>query len=140
MKKILLILTTIVLVFTLRAADPQPQAADVQANVPTKFNEATVSELQAQMARGELTSVRLTKFYIARIVALDQGPERVNSVIELNPDALAAAEHADKLRAQGKVLGPLHGIPVLLKDNIDTHDRMQTTAGSFALLGKPALQ
>src|SRR5262249_5006869 len=63
----------------------------------------------------------------------------VNSVIELNPDALSMARNADALRNKGTVLGPLHGIPVLLKDNIDTGDSMQTTAGSFALAGKPAL-
>src|SRR5207244_2015427 len=68
-----------------------------------------------------------------------QGGPNVNSVIELNPDALAMAQGADNLRARGRVLGPLHGIPVLLKDNIDTGDRMQTSAGSFALVGKPAI-
>jgi amidase len=107
--------------------------------VPTKYNEATVAQLQAAMASGKLTSVELTEFYLARIRALDQGPEGVNSIIELNPDALKIAQHADDLRSQGKVLGPLHGIPVLLKDNIDTADKMQTTAGSFALYGHPAL-
>src|SRR5207302_7210803 len=66
--------------------------------------------------------------------------EGVNSVIELNPDALEMAKNADKLRKRGTVLGPLHGIPVLLKDNIDTGDKMQTTAGSFALFGQPAKQ
>jgi amidase len=106
---------------------------------PTQFNEATVADLQAQMAAGELTSVQLTNFYIQRILDLDQGGPGVNSVIELNPDALAMARNADNLRANGEVLGPLHGIPVLLKDNIDTGDKMQTTAGSFALAGKPAL-
>ncbi len=108
--------------------------------VPTKYNEATVAQLQAAMASGKLTSVALTEFYLARIKALDQGPEGVNSIIELNPDALKLAQHADDLRRHGQVLGPLHGIPVLLKDNIDTGDKMQTTAGSFALFGHPALQ
>jgi amidase len=113
-----------------------------QNNAPTKFNEMTIAQLQAQMQAGTLTSVALTKFYLARIAALDQNGTDggVNSVIELNPDALAIAQHADDLRAQGKVLGPLHGIPVLIKDNIDTGDKMQTTAGSFALYGTPAPQ
>src|SRR5438132_50417 len=71
-------------------------------------------------------------------MALDQN--EVNSVIELNPDALDMAKNADAMRAKGKLLGPLHGIPVLLKDNIDTGDKMQTSAGSFALVGKPAPQ
>jgi amidase len=114
-------------------------AVSVQAQ-PTNLNEATIPDLQARMRAGTLSSVALTQYYVDRILALDQNGPGVNSVIELNPDALAAAQRADDLRAKGKVLGPLHGIPVLLKDNIDTGDRMQTTAGSFALAGKPALR
>src|SRR5437588_630481 len=105
-------------------------------NIPTDHNEETVAQLQAEMASGKLTSVELTNYYINRILALDQNG--VNSVIELNPDALAMAQNADQLRARGRILGPLHGIPVLLKDNIDTGDKMQTTAGSLALAGKSA--
>ena len=108
--------------------------------VPTQHNEATVAQLQAEMAAGTLTSEALTKEYIARIIALDQNGPGVNAVIELNPDALAMARNADALRRKGVVLGPLHGIPVLLKDNIDTGDKMQTSAGSFALVGMPARQ
>src|SRR5712692_3478189 len=117
-----------------------PLAAANDQNVPTQHNEATVAQLQAEMASGKLTSVQLSKEYIARIVALDQDGPGVNAVIELNPDALEMARTADVLRRHGVVLGPLHGIPVLLKDNVDTGDMMQTTAGSFALLGRPALQ
>ena len=106
-------------------------------SVPTKHNEATVAELQAEMASHQLTSEQLTKEYIARILALDQNGPGVNSVIQLNPDAIAMARHADELR-EGGAHGPLLGIPVLLKDNIDTADKMQTTAGSFALVGMPA--
>jgi amidase len=109
-------------------------------SIPTAHNEATVAQLQAEMAAGKLTSEQLTREYLARIAALDQSGPGVNSVIELNPDALNMAKQADKLRKQGKVLGPLHGIPVLLKDNIGTGDKMQTSAGSFALVGKPAKQ
>src|SRR5438552_2781301 len=112
----------------------------VSGNVPTRHNEATVAQLQAEMASGSLTSEELTKEYIVRIIALDQNGPGVNSVIELNPDALVVARTADALRRRGVVLGPLHGIPILLKDNIDTGDKMQTTAGSFALVGMPALQ
>ena len=108
-------------------------------NIPNAHNEWTIARLQAAMAAGTLTSEELTKEYIARIIALDQNGPGVNSVIELNPDALAIARNADVLRRHGIVLGPLHGIPVLLKGNVDTGDKMQTTAGSFALLGKPAL-
>jgi len=105
-----------------------------------RFSEATVAELQAAMASGSLSSEELTRAYIKRIFELDQGGPGVNSVIELNPDALAMAQQADAWRRQGRVLGPLHGIPVLLKANIDTGDKMQTTAGSFALQGRPALR
>ena len=104
------------------------------------FLEATVAQLEAQMAAGTLTSEQLTQAYIQRIAKLDQaGPEGlgVNAIIELNPDALAIARQMDALRRQGKVLGPLHGIPVLLKANIDTHDRMQTTAGSLGAARHP---
>jgi amidase len=116
-----------------------PSTARAQNGAPTQFNEKTVAELQAMMAAGDLTSVELTQYYVDRILKLDQNGPGVNSVIELNPDALDLARNADAMRKR-KVLGPLHGIPVLLKDNIDTGDRMQTTAGSFALAGKPAVR
>lgn len=109
------------------------------AQTPTKFNEATIAQLQAAMSSGQVTSEALTQFYITRILTLDQKGPGVNSVIELNPDALALARTADAMRRSG-ASGPLLGIPVLLKDNIDTGDKMQTTAGSFALFGMPALQ
>ncbi len=102
----------------------------------TNHNEETVAQLQAEMASGKLTSVALTQFYINRILLLDQ-KGGVNSVIELNPDALTMAKNADALRAKGTV-GPLLGIPILLKDNIGTGDKMQTAAGSLALVGQPA--
>jgi amidase len=110
---------------------------------PSQFNEFTIAQFQDAMARGTLTSRQLTQYYLDRISALDRAHEErggVNSIIELNPDALAMARQADDLRAHGQVLGPLHGIPVLLKDNIDTGDRMQTTAGSLSLFGSPATQ
>ena len=116
------------------------QTTGANGNVPTQHNEATVAQLQAAMASGALTSEQLTTEYIQRIIALDQNGPGVNAVIELNPDALAMARNADALRRKGVVLGPLHGIPVLLKDNIDTGDKMQTSAGSFALVGTPALR
>jgi len=124
-------------------------AMSSQASQPTQKNdnnqdfpylEATVAQLEAMMQQGKLTSEQLTKAYIQRILDLDQGGPNVNAVIELNPDALDMARYADKLRKQHIILGPLHGIPVLLKDNVDTGDKLQTSAGSFALVGKPALQ
>ncbi len=129
------------LVAVLAAAFVAPFAgAFAQEATPTNLNEATVAQLQAMMASGQLTSVALTQFYLKRILRLDQNGPGVNAVIELNPDALSLAIEADQMRAQGKVLGPLHGLPVLVKDNIDTGDKMQTSAGSFALVGTPALQ
>jgi amidase len=109
-----------------------------EASAPSHFNEASVADLQAKMAAGTITSEQLTKYYLHRILALDQNGPGVNSVIELNPEAIRIAEQMDDLRRRGKVLGPLHGIPVLIKDNIDTGDRMQTSAGSLALVGRPA--
>jgi len=116
-------------------ASSRAAAAD---SAPFRHAEATVAQLQAEMAAGRLTSEQLTRDYIQRILDLDQGGPGVNSVIEINPDAISMARDADAKRRRGIVLGPLHGIPVLLKDNIDTGDRMQTTAGSFALVGTPA--
>jgi amidase len=121
-------------------AVPLVARTDDDSPPPTRFNEATVADLQAQMAAGRLTSVELTRFYIKRIKQIDEQGPALNSVIELNPDALAVAANADAERRQGLVRGPLHGIPILLKDNIDTGDRMQTTAGSFALAGAPAVR
>src|SRR5437870_1657086 len=134
-----------ILVAVLAAALLFPSTATAQTGASTSafgtnHNEETVAQLQAEMAAGTLTSVQLTQYYIDRIMALDQNGPNVNSVIELNPDALRMAQNADEMRAKGKVLGPLHGIPVLLKDNIDTADKMQTAAGSLALVGAPALQ
>lgn len=102
---------------------------------PFELDEATVAELQASMESGERTARSITELYIGRIEALDgQGPE-LRSVIEINPDALQIAEELDAERAAGNVRGPLHGIPIAIKDNIDTSDGMTTTAGSFALEG-----
>jgi amidase len=111
-----------------------------QGRVPTKFNEMTALQLEAALKSGQITSVELTKYYIDRILKLDQGGPNVNAVIELNPDALSMARTADHLFRQGIILSPMQGLPVLLKGNVDTGDKMQTTAGSFALLGKPAVQ
>jgi len=117
-------------------------SADDSPRVPTQFNEFTVAQLQQAMNNGQLTSERLTQYYIDRILALDQKGPGVNAVIELNPDAIDLAEKADAMRRKGATIAafPLLGIPVLLKDNVDTGDKMQTTAGSFALAGQPAVQ
>src|SRR4051812_35874947 len=88
---------------------------------PTEFNDFTVAQLQQAMTEGRLTSERLTRYYVDRILALDQNGPGVNSVIELNPDAIDLAERADAMRRSGATTArlPLLGIPLLLKDNID---------------------
>ena len=97
--------------------------------------EANVADLQAAMQSGKLTSQKLVKLYLARIRSIDKTGPRINSIIELNPEALSIAKALDAERKAKGSRGPLHGIPVLLKDNIATADKMQTTAGSLALLG-----
>jgi amidase len=97
--------------------------------------DAGVREQQALMETGGLTAKTLVQRYLARIAAVDRAGPRINAIIELNPDALGIASALDRERKAGKVRGPLHGIPVLLKDNIATADRMSTTAGSLALDG-----
>ena len=117
-------------------------AAQNSHDVPTHFNDFTLAQLQDAMTHGRITSEGLTRYYLDRIFALDQNGPGVNAVIELNPDAIELAEKADALRRGGATTAkyPLLGIPLLLKDNIDTGDKMQTTAGSFALAGLPAVQ
>jgi amidase len=102
------------------------------------LEEATLETLQAGLKTGRWTAVDLVRRYQARIRTLDQAGPKVNAVIELNADALAIARALDAERKTGKAAGPLHGIPVLIKDNIDTADRMKTTAGSLALAEAPA--
>lgn len=105
------------------------------ATAPSSILDAGVLEQQAAMNAGRLTSKSLVSQYLARIAAIDKRGPRLNSVIELNPDALSIAAAMDSERAAGKLRGPLHGIPVLLKDNIATGDKMSTSAGSLALAG-----
>lgn len=104
------------------------------------MQEHNISELQEKMTSGELTAVQLAELFLGRIDSIDRNGPRLNSVIETNPDAPAIASTLDEERRAGKVRGPLHGIPILLKDNIDTRDAMQTTAGSLALEGNIASQ
>lgn len=97
------------------------------------LNEVTIDELQQKMQSGDYTSRSITELYLKRIAAIDKDGPKLNAVIELNKDALSIADTLDKERAGGKIRGPLHGIPVLIKDNINTGDRMHTTAGALAL-------
>lgn len=105
-----------------------------------ELNEVTIDTLQQKMRIKEHTSRSITEKYLDRIKAIDKAGPNLNSVIQLNPDALNMADAMDKERANGKVRGPLHGIPVLIKDNIDTGDNMMTTAGAMALEGNFAKQ
>ncbi|HXB34098.1 MAG TPA: amidase [Puia sp.] len=100
--------------------------------------ETTIDQLQAKMASGEYSSVSITKLYLKRIDAIDKKGPALNAVLEINPDALTIAAAMDAERKTGKVRGPLHGIPVLIKDNINSGDKMMTTAGSLALEGHHA--
>jgi amidase len=109
--------------------------AALAAPAPASILDAGVLEQQAQMRAGKLTAHALASQYLARIAAIDKAGPRLHAVIELNPDALKIALELDRERAAGKLRGPLHGIPVLLKDNIATGDKMCTTAGSLALDG-----
>jgi amidase len=110
------------------------------AQEPFALAETTIAQLQDGMRGGRLTSRGITQAYLERIAALDRQGPTLRAILETNPDALAIADQLDRERNAGKVRGPLHGIPVVVKDNIDTHDRMQTTAGSLALEGNIALR
>jgi amidase len=123
----------------LSAASRPPADAQRGARPPAfDLDEATITQLQDGMASGRYTARRLVELYTARIGAVDREGPALRSVIELNPDALSIADALDLERRTRGVRGPLHGIPVLLKDNIDTGDRMMTTAGSLALQGSSA--
>jgi amidase len=112
-------------------------AGELPSETPRPFalEEATIAELQNRMASGQASARTLVEEYVDRIEAVDGRGPALRSVLELNPDAPAIARERDAERRAGKVRGPLHGIPVLIKDNIGTADRMQTAAGSLALLG-----
>jgi amidase len=105
------------------------------AKVSFDFEEVTIAELQSAMKSGRETSVSITKKYLRRIEKTNLRGPTLRAVLETNPDAIAIARELDRERKSKGPRGPMHGIPVLLKDNIDTHDRMTTTAGSLALVG-----
>jgi len=116
----------------LRGSNPPAQEHPVAGG---ELHEKTIADLQEGMASGRFTARKLTELYLSRIDAIDRNGPALRSVIEVNPDALAIADRLDRERKEKGVRGPLHGIPVLIKDNIDTSDRMSTTAGSLALVG-----
>jgi amidase len=98
------------------------------------MEEMSITELQDKMKSGEYTARMITEMYLERIQELDKQGPALNAVLELNPDALAIADALDAERSAKGLRGPLHGIPVMVKDNIDTADKMMTTAGSLALV------
>ena len=105
-----------------------------------ELDEVTIADLQDGMKSGKYSARSIAEKYLARIDAIDKKGPAINSIIELNPDALQIADAMDKERKSAKVRRPLHGIPILIKDNIDTADKMMTTAGSLALVGsKPPI-
>lgn len=103
-----------------------------------KLRERTIADLQQTMENGVLSSKDITQLYLDRIEQIDKNGPILNAIIEVNPDALTIAEELDHEHEQGTVRGPLHGIPVVLKDNIETADQMMTTAGALALMGNVA--
>ncbi len=113
--------------------DASPKPAWVSQ--PFELDEITISDLQQRLSSGALTARSITEKYLARIEAVDHHGPTLRSVIEVNPDALGMADALDKERREKGTRGPLHGIPILIKDNIDTADRMATTAGSLSLVG-----
>jgi amidase len=106
-----------------------------QTAKPFELEEMTIANLQEAMKAGKYTARQITEMYLARIDEIDKHGPAINSVIEINPDAQAIADALDRERKEKGPRGPLHGIPILIKDNIDTADRMMTTAGSLALSG-----
>ena len=122
-----------------KAADSDAGRDKATAPVkPFEFEETPIAEFQEAMRSGRHTSRTIAEAYLARIQEVDKQGPALNSIIELNPDAIAIAEKLDDERKAGHLRGPLHGIPILIKDNIDTADQMQTSAGSLALVGQPA--
>ncbi|MFC1660858.1 amidase [Gemmatimonadota bacterium] len=117
----------------IRANEPYPISA-------FELDEVSITELHSGMASGRWTARDITRLYLDRIAEIDRQGPTLRSVIETNPDALEIAEEMDREREAGRVRGPLHGIPILLKDNVATHDGMTTTAGSYALEGSVPLE
>jgi len=103
-----------------------------------ELNEENITSLQEKMSSGKYSSEQITKLYLDRIDSIDKKGPLLNAVIEINPDALSIARALDSERKGGKIRGPLHGIPILIKDNINTGDKMQTTAGALAMQGHVA--
>lgn len=118
---------------SVRARSESREAPPNASPAAFELDELTIADLQTGMASGKYTARSLTEKYLDRVNDINRRGPAINSVIEVNPDAESIAAEMDRERKAGRARGPLHGIPVLIKDNIDTHDRMKTTAGSLAL-------
>ena len=127
MTRSVLVLSAFVAIAAVSAQTPSPAPFDLE--------EATIADLQQRMTSGRESARSIAEKYLARIEAVDRGGPALHSVIETNPEALDIADRLDAERKAGRTRGPLHGIPILLKDNIATADRQMTTAGSLALAG-----
>lgn len=140
-KDLLYRMPLMVILLVLLQASCQSQAApETEEADPNRYLELSIADIQEGYSDGTLTAKALVQFYLNRIEEIDENGPSLNSIIQVNPDALQIAEALDEERKAGKIRGPLHGIPVVLKDNIDTHDKMATTAGSRALAQSFPLQ
>ena len=131
-------LTTLLIAGCTSNTKKDEDLASIEDSVVFELDEETIGSLREKLASGKYTSEQLVQLYLKRIEAIDATGPQLHSVIEVNPDAVAIAVAMDKELKAGKNRGPLHGIPVLIKDNIDTADKMQTTAGSLAMAGNIA--
>lgn len=118
----------------------EEQTLDKEIKLEFELDEETISSLQEKLTSGSYTSEQLVEIYLKQIESIDKKGPNLNAIIEINPDAVSIAKEMDNERKNGKNRGTLHGIPVLIKDNIDTADKMQTTAGSLAMIGNIASQ
>lgn len=145
-RKFLINTSVATLASTSLVANPLNLVAENKRNNTSQFfldddfslNEITIDQLQEMMQNGKATSRSITKAYLDRIAAFDKKGPAINAVIEINPDAMLIAQQMDAERKNGKIRSKMHGIPVLIKDNIDTADKMMTTAGAAALIGNIA--
>ena len=117
----------------LLSCQTQLKNSSEEADEKSFLEEISITQMQQDYRQGKYTITDVVEEYLERIAAIDQKGPQLNSIIKINPDALKIAEELDKEMAAGNIRGPMHGIPVILKDNIDTHDKMPTTAGSLAL-------
>ena len=137
MKKISFILSLCTLL--LISCKQQPKEAEISTSGDFRFLEQDITQIQQGYTDGSYTIKDVVQAYLDRIGEIDTNGPQLNSIIQINPDALQIAEDLDKEMKEGNIRGPMHGIPVILKDNIDTHDNMATTAGSRALAGSHPL-